>query len=266
MIKWLLLILAIFVIFLYLTREYRKTYPTILFFGLKGSGKTTSLVQIALKWLKAGHPVYSSFPIPGCYLIDGRRLGDFQPLPESLILIDEVGILFDNRRWESFSDSTNRFLKYQRQYRATLIAATQVFDEMDKKLRNSFTELWQLHTILGVFVVRRLIRKSIRPTDDNADIVGHYEYAGILNGLKLAYVPRYVGYFKSFDPPTLKDPDVNLLPMSEEQQKCISTKYWLISSLKKSARNLRTFLRTFHGLKKVRKLLDGRRVLRKEKR
>ena len=82
---------------LYASR-YRNPYKLVMIFGKKGSGKSTLMTKIAVKALKKKKRVYSSTPIPGCYLIDPTTDIGFNHIPpDSVILIDEVGTIWDNR-------------------------------------------------------------------------------------------------------------------------------------------------------------------------
>lgn len=217
----------------YLTRNYAQKYPTILYFGLKGSGKTTTLTKIALSHIKKGITVYSNVPIPGTIMFDAARLGYFNPQPNSVILIDEIGIIFNNR---NFADAhyrdqfavTNKFLKYARQCRCTVYMFTQIFDEMDKKIRGLLDGLYQCKCIGRVFVISRKINKSIAPSDDESDIIGRYRYAGLIGGIQFTFVPRYVQFFESFNPPDFgQSTELERIPITPVQSQSLTIRGWL---------------------------------------
>lgn len=221
------------IVYNYLTRNYAQKYPTILYFGLKGSGKTTTLTKIALKNIKKGKTVYSNVPIPGTILFDAARLGYFNPQPDSVILIDEIGIIFNNRnfvdsRYRDQFNVTNKFLKYARQCRCTVYMFTQIFDEMDKKIRGLLDGLYQCKCIGRVFVINRQIIKSIAPSDDESDIIGRYRYAGLIGGIHFTFVPRYVQFFESFNPPDFgSNTDLRQVYMKPSQIRSLNTFGWL---------------------------------------
>lgn len=233
-----LLGVAVFaIVYNYLTRNYSQKYPTILYFGLKGSGKTTTLTKIALKNLKKGVTVYSNVPIPGTILFDAARLGYFNPQPDSVILIDEIGIIFNNR---NFADAhyrdqfsvTNKFLKYARQCRCTVYMFTQIFDEMDKKIRGLLDGLFQCKCIGRVFVITRKINKTIAPSDDESDIIGRYRYAGLVGGINFTFVPRYVQFFQSFNPPDFgQSTELRQIYMTPSQYRSLDLKGWILYRL-----------------------------------
>lgn len=225
--KILLILFLLFVIFLLATRKYREYYPLILLFGQKGSGKTTTLTQYAIKYMKRGVKVYANFVIPGAYFFDPKRLGEFSPEPGSLLLIDEIALVWDARNWQNFASS--KFFKLQRRCKCVCIAATQVFDDFDKRIRDLVDEMWMLSKpLFGVISIRRRVIKRVRPTEDQADIRGHYQFAGLIGGLKFAYIPRYVEYFDSYETPDFRTLASTPYPMSKSQIAHISTKKWMV--------------------------------------
>lgn len=84
------------------TRSYLNPYKLIFLFGKKGSGKTTNLTKIALEHLKKGWKVYSTIEIPGTTLFDVQDIGKRTFPEKSCILIDEVGMIWDNRDFKQF--------------------------------------------------------------------------------------------------------------------------------------------------------------------
>ena len=54
---------------------YRNPYKLFMVFGKKGSGKSTLMCKLALKYAKRGRPVYCNTPIPGTYYFDVDKIG-----------------------------------------------------------------------------------------------------------------------------------------------------------------------------------------------
>lgn len=227
LIKISILLMILIIIYNRITFNYSNRYPTTLYFGLKGSGKSTMLTKIALQELKKGNTVYSNFYIPGCILYDPKRLGEFYPEPESTVICDEIALVFNNRNYQDFPKNVNEFITLQRKHRVRFVCATQIFDSFDKKIRGQIDKMYQIHCYGRVFVVAHQIIKDIRPTEDGSDIAGHYKYAGLIGGLRFAFVPRYVEYFNSFDPPILPVIYTVPLPMSDLQRDHLSLSKWL---------------------------------------
>ena len=55
--------------------------------------------------------------------------------PDSLILIDEIGVLHSNRDFKSMSSEAIEFFKMQRKHHLTIIVSSQTMD-FDKKIRD----------------------------------------------------------------------------------------------------------------------------------
>ena len=104
----LICILAFFVgmfVFDRVTRRYINPYRLYLVFGKKGSGKSTYLVKLALRYVKKGWTVYNNMTdlnIPGVRIFNIDDLGDFVPCSDSVLLLDEVGMVWDARNFKNF--------------------------------------------------------------------------------------------------------------------------------------------------------------------
>lgn len=250
--------MVLIIIYDFLTREYKIKYPTILYFGLKGSGKTTILTNIAMKWIKQGKTVYSNYELPGAILYNPRRLGEFYPEPDSLIICDEIALVFNNRNYNDFPQCVNEFITLQRKHRCTFISATQIFDSFDKKIRGQLDQLYQVKKIGRVFVVARQIIKNIEPTEDESDIAGKYHYAGLLVGTQFYFIPRYQEYYNSFDPPKLPIIYNEHLPMSDEQVRHLEDRKWFADKVRKALSEGKAFLKSIPYRIKKRKKKRGR--------
>lgn len=97
------------------TKNWQNPWKLFLVFGKKGSGKSTYLVKLAVKYLKKGYLVYTNMDdmtVPGVRLIDINQLGEFVPESNSLLLVDEVGMIWDNRNFKNFKPEVRDFLSY----------------------------------------------------------------------------------------------------------------------------------------------------------
>lgn len=220
------------------TRSYLNPYKLIMIFGKKGSGKTTTLTKIALRARKRGRPVYSTVEIPDTNLFDVSEIGDKTFPPESVILIDEVGMIWDNRDFKNFKPNVRDFFKLQRQYKLTVYLFSQTFD-IDKKLRDLTDQMYLLTNVLRVFSVQRRIVKRITISHANenssgvSSLVDDYKFDSILfGGLKFTFIPRYVCYFKSFNPKQLAFIDGQHMDLNDVQREYLSTWKWLRSCCK----------------------------------
>lgn len=135
----------------------------IIYEGMQGSGKTISMVHDALL-------IKDRFP--HCFLIDNLGMkghDDFFNDPSQLCelnngrfgictLIDECGILFNNREYKHFNDTGMLQIIFEnRKVRRCLMGTTQKFGLVDKNLRLQVSEVRSCGTIGGIltFYVRK---------------------------------------------------------------------------------------------------------------
>ena len=162
---WIFIIPLIFLILILiyhkLTFHYLNPYKLIFIFGKKGSGKSTLLTKMALSYQKKGRPVYSTEDIPGTYKIDYNDIGfTFFP-PNAVIIIDEVGMIWDNRNFKNFKPEVRDYFKLQRHYKHTVILASQTFD-VDIKIRNLADEMYLVDKKFRVFsYAKKILRKTV---------------------------------------------------------------------------------------------------------
>ncbi len=93
------ILIAFFVLLIpciYLAYRYRNPYKLIMVFGKKGAGKTTFLTKLAYQYQKKGRPVYSTEWAPGVRMFDVQKIGQMSFPENSVIFIDEVGMVWDN--------------------------------------------------------------------------------------------------------------------------------------------------------------------------
>lgn len=196
----------------YLAYKYRNPYKLIMVFGKKGAGKTTFLTKLAYQYQKAGRPVYSTEWAPGVNMFDVDKIG-FMMFPEdSVIFIDEVGMIWDNRNFKAFKTEVRDYFKLQRHYKHTVYLFSQTFD-VDIKLRNLTDAMYLLKCHMGWLSVARKIKRDIvlvQPTGDSesriADSLEFEPFLLSLFGAKtiiFTYIPRWAKLFNSHEAPEL---------------------------------------------------------------
>lgn len=203
-----LFFLTFFLIYKWKFRNFRNPYKLYMIFGKKGSGKSSYLAKLALRYLKHGYHVYtnmSDLAIPGVRFIDARLLGDFVPVPDSVVLLDEVGMLYDNRNFKEFKNSVRDFFKLQRHYRCIVYLASQSFD-VDKKLRDLTDRMFLAVGVGNTISVLKPISKKITLTDASSlgesRIADNLKFAPVF-AWKITFIPNYAKYFQSFLAPDL---------------------------------------------------------------
>lgn len=248
--------IIIFIIFIFLfhisTKKYLNPYKCIGIFGKKGSGKTTLLTKLALQHQKQGWHVYSTIDIPGCITFDVMEIGFFTFPEKSLILIDEIGMIFDNRNFKNFKNEWRDWFKYQRQYKCKVYWFSQVYNDLDLKIRVLTDELWLAKPFMRVFSIRRRIIKSfgIKETVDGASTIDEtFKYDSILlGGIKFTFIPRYVPFFKSYNPKPLGIIDGIYYDFNDLNKAYIKTSGFVIQSFKVWFVRLFTFIKRLPSL------------------
>lgn len=184
------------------TRKYLNPYKLYLVFGKKGSGKSTYLVKLARKHLKKGWIVYTNMEelfMPGVRHFEIKHLGDFVPEAHSLLLLDEVGMIWDNRDYKTFKPQVRDFFKLQRHYHVKVYMASQTFD-VDKKLRDLCDGMYLHSNFARVFTLGKRITRRVVITESTSEAESR-----ISEDLKicpfwewtLTYIPRWAKFFDS---------------------------------------------------------------------
>jgi len=171
-------------------------------FGKKGSGKTSYLVKLAKQHLKRGWFVYTNIEelfMPGVRHFNIQHLGDFVPVRRSLLLLDEVGMIWADRDYKFFRPQVRNFFKLQRHYHVKVYMASQTFD-VDKKLRDLCDGMFLHVNFMRVISVgKRIVRKIVivestaeaeSRISENLVICPFWEWT-------LTFIPRWANYFDS---------------------------------------------------------------------
>lgn len=228
--------------------KYRNPYKLYMVFGKKGSGKTTLMTKLALKAQKKGWKVYCDREIPGCYQFRTSDFGKIRFPENSLILVDEVGLVWDNRNFKNFPEHVKVYFKYQRQYKNTVYLFSQSFD-VDKKIRDLTDHLYVVSNLLNCFSIARRVTKKItivhadRSSQGESKIADDYNLDSLLlapfGSVRITYIPKYVKYFKSYDPPELPPFQGERLPLITRKEIRLS----LIDSIRERKSVLRKWNR-----------------------
>lgn len=192
--------------------KYHNPYKLIMIFGKKGSGKTTTLCMLAQKYIKKGRPVYSTEFIPGTYHIDPSDIG-FAHFPEnSVLLLDEVGMYFDNRNFKNFKPEVRDYFKLQRHYKHTVYLFSQTFD-VDLKIRNLCDSMYMMVNYFGFITVGKQIKRKLVVVKPSPDAESRIADELVITPLILTpfgarmvvWIPKYAKLFDSHAAPKLGD-------------------------------------------------------------
>lgn len=188
------------------TKKFINPYKLIMIFGKKGCGKTTYLTKLAYKHLKNGWLVFSTINIPFAIKISPDIIGKYWFPEKSVLLIDEVGMLWDNRDFKNFKPCVRDWFKYQRHNKVKVYLFSQTFD-IDKKLRDLTDSMYLLSNKFRVFSYGKKISKSIVLNNSTAEAPSNIAENLMFEPFilfpfgtrTLTFIPRWSKYFDSND-------------------------------------------------------------------
>lgn len=188
------------------TLKYLNPYKLTFVLGKKGSGKNTYLTKVAYQHLARGWRVYANIEIPGCYLIENEDVGKYMLPPESVLLLDEVGLIWHNRNHQNFPPHVLRWFKLQRHYHVKVFMTSQDFD-VDKVLRKLADDMYLLICKLRIFSYGKRIIKYpdlVTTSGEGSEnkLADQLKFDSLLlfwcGSRIFTYIPRWVKYFDSF--------------------------------------------------------------------
>ena len=213
--------MAFCLIYHYATKKYLNPYKLVMVFGKKGSGKTTLLTKLVMECNKKDVPVYSTEVIPGSYLIDPKDIGYCEFQENSVVLIDEVGMVWDNRGFKDFDPKVRDWFKLQRHRKVKVYLFSQTFD-VDKKIRDLTDEMYLIERKLRIFsYAKRILKRTVLLESKNnekgesklsEDLVFDSLLFFWCGSRKFTFIPKYAGLFDSFVAPKLADKEFDLTP------------------------------------------------------
>lgn len=221
--------LSVMVVYHYATRKYLNPYKLTMIFGKKGSGKSTLLTKLALEYQSKGIPVYSTEHIPGTYQIFPEDIG-YAEFPEnSVVLIDEVGMIWDNRHFKNFDTKVRDWFKLQRHRKVRVYLFSQTFD-VDKKIRDLTDEMYLVEKKFRVFsyskrIIKRIVLNkstSEAPSKIDEDLVFDSLLLFWCGSRRFTYIPKYAKYFDSFVAEPLELREFEYIPLNCPVKKTLS--------------------------------------------
>lgn len=204
---WAVVMISI-IIFSLWARKYANPYKLIMVFGKKGSGKSTLLTRLALKYVKQGRTVYSNTPlnIPGIRLYDVEDIGRYTFPPYSIVFVEEVGMIWDNREYKNFRNDVRDWFKLQRHHKVTVYLFSQTFD-IDLKLRNLTDLMYMCTCHFNVLSIARRVNRKLVIVEPQGDSEGRITDGYVLQPLILQFfgmrsmyftwIPKYKNYFQT---------------------------------------------------------------------
>lgn len=188
------------------------------YFGVPGVGKTTLLAKFAIKGLKLVKSgryenVYTNFYCKGCKRLDFKVLDTYK-IYNSLIILDEITLDADNRKFKSFPDGVRDFFILHRHLGNDIIYATQSYEMVDLKIRQVTQELWYMSRsvvpILSEFTSAKRIYRQININEHTSELTLGYRFCNLIEAFfttnyKSVFRRRYYKYFDSFEEGALEN-------------------------------------------------------------
>lgn len=177
-------------------------------FGVPGSGKSTLAAKIARQEIskyekgKDYFAVFSNFPIDGAILFDPLTELGVYDIRHSVILIDEAGIDFNNRKFKSFPTALLKWSKLHRHYKCSVFVFSQSFDDMDITFRRLAQSFWICRKLPFKILMVRPIKKRIGIDEQTHQLIDEYYWDN--RHIKFILMKKYWKYFDSYDAPALE--------------------------------------------------------------
>lgn len=207
-VKWFLIPVSVVLVLLFiydkLTRKYVSPFTLDIYFGRKGCGKSSTLQKLAKKYYKLGWTVFcdeGNTMQPFVTPIDCSKLWEYK-LPEySVVLIDEINLLWDNRDFKSFPKPLQRYLRLQRHKKIKLIMFSQTFD-CDAKIRNLADTLYLCNKFARVFTIcsgyfKRPVILTALETREQGRITDDFKKLPFWC-TQITFIPKYIKSYDSF--------------------------------------------------------------------
>lgn len=207
------IIMLFVIIFVYKkAQEFSNPFKLIMIVGKKGSGKSTDICKLNMKYRRKGWTTYCTEPVPDSYQVDPNNIGYVEFEQNSVLFIDEIGIIWHSRDFKKFAKEVREWFKLQRHRHIIVYCYSQSFD-IDKSLRDLCDEIWIAKKLFGIFTVKKKVIKEIGIVEataegesrfvDNLKLVPWF----IPGSRKFTYIPKYARYFDSFAAPKLTKMD-----------------------------------------------------------
>lgn len=267
---FLIVVFCSFIFFLnFATLKFVNPYKLTMIFGKKGSGKSTTLTRIAWEAHQAGKEIYANIPLPNAHILAESDIGFYNIPPDSVLIIDEAGMVWDNRHFKNFKPEVRDWFKLQRHHRVRVYLASQTFD-IDKKLRDLCDDMYLVECRFRIFAYGRRITRKITLTksvgDSESRITEDLEFDSILfcwaGSRMVTLIPRYSGLFDSFDVQSLPEPSTPW-PVCPSGSPLPSRGYVWLHLLKDFCANVHLTVAAHFGrkkLKKIQKLWDAEQM------
>lgn len=189
-----------------------------IYFGKPRSGKTTMLANYVRRndrnkklnellhydLFHVYDKIYSTDYIRGTIKISPYDIGAFKPEPNSLFLVPEAGVWFNNRMSRYVPKHCTDFFAVHGHYEVDIVCDSQAVD-VDKKLRDR-CQLCYIVNRFGPFSRSIAVRKFIGVDNNTHDLVEGYSLPGLFTKIidffmghyRILYRPFVYDFFDSY--------------------------------------------------------------------
>lgn len=201
-----------------------------IYFGLPGSGKTTYAAWLVKKqqkkinkkekklnkiknkeskyakklkkWIEENKNIYSNIEIKNAYKVERSDIGKYDIINGRLI-IDEVGIEYNNRQFNSFPKAAISYFKLHRHYKTDVDVFSQSHEDCDITLRRLAQKYYVMtKSIIPGFITKREIGRRIGINELTHQIEDRFYWK--LFGIRFIYCPPLWKYFDTEEAPKLE--------------------------------------------------------------
>lgn len=161
-------------------KKKNETYPKIkevvsVYFGVPGSGKTTFAAWLARRDLRRGGNVWSNVPLTGTFKLDVHKDIGRYLIEKGRVIIDEAGIDYNNRKFNSLSIEEIEFFKYHRHYSTAVDVFSQSHEDFDVTLRRLAQTYYVVtKSLIPWFITIRAIGRRIGIDENTKQIIDEY--------------------------------------------------------------------------------------------
>lgn len=196
------------------------------YFGVPGCGKTSLASKIAITELLKNHYdeiLTINFQCSGCIPVTYDVLKDYK-FKKTLVMIDEITMNADNRKFKTFSDAERDFFILHRHLKCDIIYFTQNFENVDKKVRDLTQDLWYIRKsvvpLLSLFSRAVRIYREIKINEYTGELKLGYRFCQGLEkifakNIQICFRPRWYKFFDSYDELSLKNRPVLIVNEKE---------------------------------------------------
>lgn len=202
--------------FLHSFKNYKNNqkYHIETIFAQIGAGKSTDIAKQCLKIYRKNQYTHiyanidTNLPFVKRFNDEDLKSGKFKFLPDSIIFVDECGVIFNNRSYKDFSMDLNKYIRKSRHWKSSFCFYSQDY-LVEKTIRSASMCLYLIKKV-GWWSIKRKIKKTLditRPDQNGnteaAECAVHdaleFEPLFKKGALEITFLPFYSDLFDSFE-------------------------------------------------------------------